>query len=135
LLSCLRYFQQLWNPKLHYRVHMSQPLVLINTQRNPALPSYFVKIRFNIILRSGFESFQWHLSSYQNSVCSCLPCVPHALSHPSCYDRSSNIWRGIQIMALIIMRASSAFCHFTHLRYRYSPQRPLLRCLQTVSFP
>ena len=69
----------LWNPNIHYRIYKRPPPVPPLSQTMP-LPTYFLKIQFNIILPSKPASSKWTLSlrfPHQNPVyASPLPICP-----------------------------------------------------------
>jgi hypothetical protein len=68
----------LWNLKVHYHIHNSPPLVSTLSKINPVLAhtSYFLKIRFNIILppMRRFSKLSHSLRfPHQNSICTSPP--------------------------------------------------------------
>ena len=52
--------RNLWNLKVHYRIHNSQPPAPVLRQINSvSAPCHFLKVHFNIILPSMLRSFKW----------------------------------------------------------------------------
>jgi hypothetical protein len=103
-------------------------------------PSYLSKIHFNIVHPLTSWSSQWYLSfwiSHQYPIY--VPLLPHScyMSCPSHYpwlDHSNYTWRRVQVMTHLIMQFSPTSCHFSSLRFKYSPQHPVLKHPQSMFF-
>jgi hypothetical protein len=125
----------LWNPKVHYTVHKTPPLVPSLSHINPVhtISTYFSTIHFNIILPSMSMSSYCSLSfwlSHQYPICNhFFPCVLHVLISSSFTWWPNYNWRWEQVTKLLIMQLSPIFCHLTPLQPKYSAQHPVLKHL------
>jgi len=110
----------LWNAKVHYRIHTTQPPVLFLSQINQvhASLSHLLKIHFNIILPTAHRSSRWTLffSRLQQNPVSSYPlshtCHMPRPSHSSWFDHQNSRWWGVHsIKLLVISTQHKAPCH------------------------
>jgi hypothetical protein len=97
----------LWNPKVHHRVHKSPPLVPILSQIYQSIPSHLMSLR-SILILSTHLHLGLPCGLFPSGYMTCPP-------HPPWLDHSNYTWRRVQIMKLLIMQFSPTSCHFTSL--------------------
>jgi len=130
----------LWKLKIHYRIHKIPPLLRVLSQMTAvlALSSYFLKFRFNIILpyTSTWSSNRLLPSGFSTRICmkfSLVQCMPHDSSPHSFQNyHPSKVWRGIQIMKLLIKQSCPPSYYLSSLRSEYPPRHPALKHAQPV---
>jgi hypothetical protein len=103
LCTYSRTSQHLWNPKVHYRVHRSPPLVpTLSDQSSPYHPilslhlclSFWLSHQYPIYIPLGSHEYY-------------MPCQ----SHPPWLGHSNYTWRTVQVMTLLIMKFLPISCH------------------------
>jgi len=131
------------NPKDHYCLHKSRPLVPLLCHVHPVhiFQPYFHKIQSNIIFPSTPKYFEWIFPSgcltkiSYSFLVSLMRAYMSGPSHSPWLDHSNNIWRSIHVKKFLIIQSSPVSCHFLPLRSKYSPQQPVLKYPQSMLFP
>jgi hypothetical protein len=96
-----------------------------------SIPPHHISPRSNLILSthlrlglpSGLFPCGFPTKSYMHSFYPAL--MLHAL--PISFSFTNYTWRTVQVMKLLIMQFSPTSYHFIPVRFKYSPQRPVLK--------
>jgi len=95
----------LWNPKVHYSVHKSLPLVPTLSWKNQSTPSHLISLRSIVILSSHICLGLPFRFSNQNTVY-----IPH-ISY-ACYMTIHFIVLGLITLAIFMRRTSYEVPHY-----------------------
>jgi hypothetical protein len=119
----------LLNPKVHYRIHKCPPPASILSHLNPVIPPHPTSWRSILILSShlylGLASGLFPSGFPIKTLYMPLPSPSELMPRPynsSWFYHPHNIWWGVQIMKLLIMKCSPIHCYLVSLRPKYSPQ-------------
>jgi hypothetical protein len=129
----------LWNPVFTRARHWSllwARCIQSTTSHTTSLRSILI-LSFYLHLGSSKWSLPFRFSTQKVCMLFSLPhaCPMSRPSHPSWLDHPNNIWWSVQFIKLLIMQSSSASRHFILLKYKYSPQHPVLRHPESMLFP
>jgi hypothetical protein len=108
----------LWNPKVHYRVHKSRPLVPISSHINPVHANLRSILILSTHLRLGLPSGLFWLSQQYPT---CNPLRPNSCympfpSHHPWLDHSNYVWQGVQVMKLLSLQCNLPSLHLSSVQ-------------------
>jgi putative component of membrane protein insertase Oxa1/YidC/SpoIIIJ protein YidD len=105
----------------------------LNPLHGPPPPNNIPNVHSDPILPSTLRSSEWSLSfglSHQNLLHFSLlshSCHMSRPPHPPRLELSSDVWRWVQTMKVLIVQLPPFSCYFIPLTSKYSPQNSVLK--------